>query len=302
MAGTATVRINLVRDLEEKTLEVLRKSGYNTDRVEKGAESAILAWKKAARYGIEVKSRNVLKAKGFLAKGEDEGLKILEEKITEGRNINPHLTFRTTDLAKEDNLVDHWDIKHLHLGKRIEGTTSRIERTKNVLMCRIDDQNVYFIAVASHGRAENEPWYEQHLMETIHKNWPESIQTSRTEGDPFSINPKWDRKEDIKALRQAGLATMIEMKDGTGYVPPGQIKKFHDGVETRRIIHMTERVESRVRDEWTRIKENARFLGYHLKESASVKLRDMMIYPMLIGISHWDMVEEETGYRFRETL
>lgn len=291
------ITINLMKDLADAICAELAALGFDTSKISEDSEKAMKAWFRASRYMVIPSKRSVLKALDFSTLGEDQGLKILEEKIRKGDDLNTHLSSRIADPTKPDGLLDHWSIKHFHLGETIDIQTGRIERTKNVLLCRIDENNVYFIKVVPHGLGVDEPWYEKELLEIIHKNWPESIEFAKAR-DVESVSPQVESKEDIKALRHANLVTMMTMQDGTVYVPPG-FGTTGDGtnpldlLEISRIIRSATEVEDRVKRDYIAIRDDARKLGYHFKDDALF---------ILAGYAHnflWDILETETGYRFR---
>ena len=291
------ITIDLMQDLADAICAELSELGFDTSKMSGDSKEAIKAWFRVSRYAVMPSRRIVLKAQNFSTLGEDQGLEILEEKIRKGEDLNAHLSSRITDPTKPDGLLDHWGIKHLHLGTAIDSRTGRIERTKNLLLCRIDENNVYFIKVVPHGSGVEEPWYEKELLEIIHKNWPESIEFAKIKGVD-AVSPHVEEREDIKALRHANLVTMMAMQDGTVYMPPGfgttgDGTNVMDLLSINRIIRSATKVEERVRAEYSTIRENARKLGYHFKDDALFTLS---------GYSHdfcWDIIETETGYRFR---
>ena len=214
------ISINLIKDLTDGIRHDLATYGFDTGGITEDSDKTMRAWFRADRYIVFTRERNVLKAQEFSALGEDKGIEILEEKIRKGENVNTHLSAKVTDPTQQDGLLDHWGIKHFHLGEKIDASTGRIERTKNILLCRIDDENAYFIKIVPHGSGTEEPWYEKELLEIMHKNWPESIEFARVKGVE-SVSPRIEQKEDVKALRRANLVTIMEMQDGTVYMPPG---------------------------------------------------------------------------------
>ena len=57
-----------------------------------------------------------------------------------------------------------------------------------------------------------------------------------------------------------------------------------------------ERVETQIASDWLHIVENAKRLGYFLKEPVSLTMLETI--PNL----HWDILDPESGYRFRQYL
>ena len=289
--------INLMKDLTDAMCAELAVLGFDTSKISVDSEKAMKAWFRARRYTATPLKRSVLKAQDFSTLGEDKGLEILEEKIRKGENLNTHFSSRITDPTKPDPLFDHWSIRHLHLGKAIDNQTGMIERTRNVLLCRIDDNNVYFIKVVPHGSSVEAPWYDKELLEIIHKNWPASMEFAKLKGVE-SVSPQVEDEESIKALRHANVVTMMVMQDGTVYVPPG-FGTTGDGtnpldlLEIDRITRSARRAEELVGKEYVTIRENARKLGYHFRDNVQFTLLGY------VPDFCWDILETETGYRFR---
>jgi hypothetical protein len=142
------------------------------------------------------------------------GLASLEDKITRGENINPHLSRKLKNLNNNDGLLFDWGIFHLHLGTAVEAD-GFVKRTGPLLYARFDNDNAYFINVINHGA-----WTTQDLVRTIHKNWPSSIETYRLKGETkkFSTNIN---DESIKELRGNQINTILEIEDGVFYLGPG---------------------------------------------------------------------------------
>ena len=71
---------------------------------------------------------------------------------------------------------------------------------------------------------------------------------------------------------------------------------FDDLTDADDIRRFTKRVEAQVANEWPHIMKNARRLGYFLKEPVSLSM--LKTIPNL----YWDIVDPESGYRFRQHL
>ena len=259
--------IDLINDFAKIMRDELINYGFSTQSIPNDIEEIMRVYCRVQKYRINSVKRSVLKAQNFDTLGEDDGLKILEGKIQNGDDLNLHLTSRIADCTKRDRLLDDWGIYHMHLGDRIDSNTGRINRTKNILFCRVDDSNVYFIKVAPHGTNTEEPWYDKELLYIIHKNWPESIEFAKIK-DVESTELQIETKEDIKALRNTGLTTMMDMNDGTVYMPPGGGLGGDgtgpvDSIIIKRKIKDLKRAEEQIINKYCTIKSSAEILGYH---------------------------------------
>jgi hypothetical protein len=113
--------------------------------------------------------------------------------------------------ASKDGLLDDWGISHLHLGRRLKGKF--IRRSKFVLLTFFTDSDAYLLGVFDHGH-----WADVELLEILHANWPKAIAHARTGLKPsFSGSPT---AQEITRAREAGVAALITLADGTVYAPP----------------------------------------------------------------------------------
>jgi hypothetical protein len=132
-------------------------------------------------------------------------------------NMRPHQGKEIDDPLYKDALLSDWGIHHLHLGTVLD-PDGFIKRTKPVLFTRVTNDCLYMIQIMDHGPGAEDVWSKQEIVEIIHRNWPDSIRQYRIKG--IELERKATDSE-IKQLRGAGILTMLEMKDGTIYMPVG---------------------------------------------------------------------------------
>ena len=235
------VRINLFKDFADAVRRDMSLEGYDITHVQDDDHAAIMLYYKIRRYAIEPRARHVLKASGFEHPPRYElGIQQLEQAIRNGTRLTPYRSKRIATAASSDDLFDYWQIHHFHLGSN-QMNDGFVERTNELLFCRIEDEQAYFIF------------------------------------------------------------TFLDMADGTIYIGPGigrTMGGLHlDDLRAADDIHrFTETVEAQVTNEWPHIIENARRLGYFLKEPVSLLMVETI--PHL----HWDILDPESGYRFRQYL
>jgi hypothetical protein len=95
------------------------------------------------------------------------GIDLVGSKIELGIDLRPHISRKIVDLHFDDDLLNEWDIHHLHLGTTLDAN-GFVKRTGPVLFVRFDRQNAYFINVLGHGS-----WTNQDMIRIIHRKWPE---------------------------------------------------------------------------------------------------------------------------------
>ena len=256
----------------------------------------LTAWNKIGRYEIPFKPREVLIARGFESFGHDAGLMNLRGAVERGDDLRVYMTSTIYDLSSHDGLFDHWDIRHFHLGAEIDPSTGRIKRTRHILLCRVDYDYAYFLKVVPHGRNSPAPWYEQNLIDIVHRNWPWSIEHARLRG-VSDISPKYD-DYDTKQLRMANVSAFVQANDGTAYMPPGMGTTgdgthIYDLMFANRISRTVARVEKHILENFIVINDNAKRLGYHFREPVSFALWEVQFG------DHWDILETHANYRFR---
>jgi hypothetical protein len=159
--------------------------------------------------------RSFRQADDFLCPQEMEaGWELLRRKIVRGEDIRPHLGREHDRLSHLDELLNEWDVHHLHLGvKPYFKDPNFMDRTKQLVFALITDEEFYAINVYPfHGK-----WESLHILESLHRNWPELIRRCRIEGiagEALTI-------EGRRRLRNSNTQTFTTVSDGTVYAPIG---------------------------------------------------------------------------------
>ena len=299
------IKIDLFRDFADAVRHQMASKGYDIASIKGDDEAAIRSYARLNRRIIAPRPRQILKASNFDPLNHEVGIAKLETAIRNGESLSPYMSRTTTATSYHDSLLDHWGIYHFHLGTELAEGGSFVRRTGEVLLCRVDDSNAYFIKAVPHGRNVPPPWYEKELIEIIHENWPESIRHALATG-VTGLSPRLTDEEVAELRRKSNIVLLLEMSDGTVYVPPGvgntlgivatdgssaNDTRFADWVHG-----LTKLVEERIRDDYRRIRENARKLGYQLNEPVSFVLAHTQ--PAV----YWDILEPNSRFSFRIRL
>lgn len=206
------IRINLYDDWIKLLRGELNKSGYK-DKSYGDKEVSQIYLNRQKRL-ISQKPRKILKPLKFQCPDEvKEGLRILENAISKGQDLTPHLSEKIRSPKYNDYLLNDWGIHHLHLGTTIR-PNGFIEREGPLLFCRFDESTAYLISIQPHGS-----WVEQDMIRVLHENWPESIAQFRVNGIVGLTKSISD--QDVKTLRDKNANTLVEIEDGTVYGPIG---------------------------------------------------------------------------------
>ena len=166
----------------------------------------------AQQRRIPARPRQVSIADIFECPAEHQaGWNSLQQKITQGQDLSPHLSKFIDDVGKNDLMLSDWGVYHLHLGTKLKGRY--INRTGPLLFARVTGDSFYAISVYTH-----DDWTDAEIVEAIHRNWPESIACWALQG----MQPAEKlTSEQRKALRGKRYNSFVQVKDGTTYAPVG---------------------------------------------------------------------------------
>ena len=294
--GNASYDVSLFKDFADAVRLSLTTQGHDVSHVQNDDHAAVMLYFKMDRYDIKAPHRSIKRPVDFLCPPEHlVGLQGLEHAILTGADLQPYRSRQTQKTEFQDGLLDHWNIHHFHLGNNFE-EDGFVERTNDLLFCLIDDTCAYLIKITSH---DSSPWVKKELITIIHQNWPAALENSRVRG--ISSLEAELQDDDLAKLRRAGIVTILDMEDGTFYIEPG-IGRTMGGLHARdlmmadKIRRITNWVEREISKTWAEISGNARMLGYHFKLPVSLTLYATVPY------EHWDILEPESGYRFRVKL
>ena len=293
MEPSSNYQVSLFKDFAEALRRDMALQGYDAVDVPSDDHAAVMLYLKMERYAIQARPRNIEKAPQFRCPPDRlEGLHGLEGAILTGADLRPYRSRRIESTKFLDGLLDHWNIHHFHLGGKIEAD-GFVERTNELLFCLVEDDCVYLITVMSHSPP---PWAKKELITIIHENWPSVLEDCRVRG---ATKLRWElRDEDRQELRKAGVATFLDMPDGTIYIDPGVgltsgREHFLDLRDADKIKRTAAFVESQIEANWREISANAQKQGFHFNRRASLSL--LRTNPL----EYWDVIEPESRYFFR---
>ncbi|USA53837.1 hypothetical protein NDN13_01195 [Acinetobacter sp. C32I] len=165
-----------------------------------------------------IKPRTVSLSSSFAVSDENQaGFVNLVACIESGGDINPYQNKTTIQGNFLDGMYNDFGIKHFHLGAQQENGSDYIERTGEVALAIITDDEVFFIISKMHGIGFEDVWYEPDVLEILHSERPDLIEHSKVEyleikGDPTTVH-------EIKSFRDIGAIKPIILQDGTAYEP-----------------------------------------------------------------------------------
>lgn len=168
---------------------------------------------------IKPTPRNVSFSRNFQISSENqEGFEQLLTCIKNGANVNPYLSKLSLDGGKVDGLLDNYGLKHFHLGKEEEDNSNFIQRTGELALAFITNEEIFFVASKMHGRGHGLIWYEKDVLEILHQERPDLISNFKVKNF-IDIFPRITESVDIKRLRDKQINTYITLSDGAVYGP-----------------------------------------------------------------------------------
>lgn len=139
----------------------------------------------------------------------------LQEQIQIGNDLTPYLSKRVNQADNYDPMLNDWNIHHMHLGEDIEEHSDFMKRTGPLLFALFHENNFYAIDIFKHG-----DWVNQDIIEIIHRNWPETIESKQLKGITRSTDEELT-EENMKTLRSKNCNYVIHVSDGTAYAALG---------------------------------------------------------------------------------
>ena len=166
----------------------------------------------AAQRRIPMRPRALLISDAFCCPAEHlAGWMLIQEKVEDGQDLTPHLSKLIDDIGKIDLMLSDWGIYHLHLGTALQD--HYVVRTGPLLFARVTQDKFYAIGIYNHN-----DWTDITIVETIHRNWPESIARWTLQGVQLAEHLSSDQR---KILRKKKYNSFVQVKDGITYGPIG---------------------------------------------------------------------------------
>ena len=139
--------------------------------------------------------------------------------LTEGKNVNCFLSTRidsATGKKSRDGLLWDFGMHHFHLSKALEPSGDFVKRSDYLLFAIITQEHAYFVDVRPHRDPQNLGWVRQELLEIVHLNWPELIESNVLRGVKGNVLTDEQKKE----LRRKNINYAAEL-GGNAVAPLG---------------------------------------------------------------------------------
>jgi len=143
----------------------------------------------------------------------DVGWRALQDKVINGEDLNPHLSYRHASPFNSDGLLAEWGVHHFHLGiEPSRQNPAYVKRSGPLVYALVDDTTFCAINVYSHDGFE-----EDSVIESLHRNWPDMIERYRAKGVTGTPLDKTQRR----TVRRKHCNVLVTTLDGTVYMPIG---------------------------------------------------------------------------------
>lgn len=140
-----------------------------------------------------------------------DGWELLRKRIESGEDLTMNLSKRAYKPKNKDGMLNEWGVHHFHLNERKGG--GFIHGTKELLFAWLVDDVFYAIGVFDH-----DSWVDEDIIEIMSRNWPNELAKYKVQGN---VSPTHLTEQQRKALRQAGVNTMVTTKNGGSYFAIG---------------------------------------------------------------------------------
>lgn len=245
-----TVTSDLLGDLRSEIIHRLRSEGYEVPTGDLG--EVVQWWCAVQARRIDRRPRRVDKSREFQARTLpphiDHALRRLFRAITDGRNLNPHLSRKRLDATFSDALFNDWQIHHMHLGP--PGGGKRSPGTSELAFVHVTPDAVRMIDILDHGA-----FSAARLAEILDRNWPAVTASHVLKGVVGLDRTVTD--EERAMLRAAGVNVLTEL-GGRVHAPwgGGQTTAKSSLQARREAIDVVNGVKS-----WTEILGDANFVA-----------------------------------------
>jgi hypothetical protein len=210
-------------DLADGVRAILASLGCKGLAATLGPSDVCLAYANYRSRRISVRPRKVhrsdtLRQRADLAPEERDAIDAIEERFAGGADLYPHQSTSIRSPLSKDGLLADWHIQHLHLGLASGKPTVSpfVKRSDDVLLVRVTGAEAYFIDCLPHGPDDEPPWWNIDLPETLHRNWPESIQHLRIDG--YEPKLSWEEHRKLRPVKGCTFTTAVSTSDGTSYL------------------------------------------------------------------------------------
>lgn len=207
-----TIKCNLYSEWIAAVRQELAKAGLSHTGLTD--QDCAIIWQSWKRRTVPPATRTIKKATGFACPTHlQQGLSVLDTAFSSAAPIWPWQSKLIDKPTREDGLYNDYRVVHFHLGAGTE-KNGYINRTNELLFALVDSSTVYEIGIYCHG-----DWYELDILDVIDSNWPTLLDRVTIHGVDIAHCPS--TRDEVKALRDAKVVSIVKLKSGRIIAPPG---------------------------------------------------------------------------------
>ncbi len=208
--------MNITCNLYDQWIAAIREELTNASFDHSGVadQDCAIMWQAWKRRTVRPGSRRILKTSGFSCPAAlQTGLDDLEAALSTGAPVWPWQSKLIDRPTREDGLYNDYAVVHFHLGTGAEAN-GYISRTNELFFAVVDSSFVYEIGIYRHG-----DWWELDIIDLIDANWPSLLDRVTFRALDVANCPR--TREEVKALREANLVSILKLKSGRIVAPLG---------------------------------------------------------------------------------
>lgn len=217
-ATAVRIRADFAEDLRQHLQQILDRAGSPVPATADVQETCV-AYFKVLLHRIAPRPRAVIWSEELGARALPEWIKYGLDGIAAasrlGSDLSPRLTKHRMWPQHNDGLLNDWGLHHMHLGLMGAEPDGSAGRTDELVFVYPTVTTLHLVDVLDH-----KSFSRQHLLEIVHRNWPELLEPYRMPVDPRILQgPIIDGER--SRWRNAGATLFTQVSDGTVYYPPG---------------------------------------------------------------------------------
>jgi len=261
---------NFKRDLISAARQRLTDE-WGCDSAQYSDERALITFLGSARRRPAIRPRSVWVADDFFCpQDQDDGWKMLREKILNGADLGPHLSLGHMSVANLDGLLNEWGVHHFHLGTRPHHRSPyHVERSPRVLFALVRDDDFYAVNVYRH----DGDWEQSSIIDSVHRNWPHVIsryEVHGIQGEPLTHVQR-------RRIRKSNFQTTTAASDGKVYISigggvSGSGNAIEAIVRAAKLLDGVERLQAAVQEQIQKFIPHLRTRGYTVEPEIRAKL------------------------------
>ncbi len=199
----------------------------------------------------------------------------IERRFGTGGDVAEFLSRRALNVENSDGLLNDFGIHHLHLGQKANPEDDYVARSDRLLFVGVGADDALFIDVRQHphlGDADDFGWSDPELLNIVHRNWPQVLQSHELQGVSGDCVSDRERKE----LRRKNVNVVTRLGD-MAVAPPGG-GTTASGANLRHVwlamwlCRLVQHTQEMIETHWVECRRDLRRAGLDVEDDAEFRL------------------------------